>query len=90
MRTYAFKLYRSKRNKHLNDKINILALALVVRYAFIFVENLNMKAMQRMWGRKISDLGHAQFLNTLAWQMHKNGSQGAKIDRFYPSSKTCS
>jgi putative transposase len=67
-----------------------LALALAVQYAFIFVEDLNMKAMQRMWGRKISDLGHAQFLNILAWQMHKHGSQGAKIGRFYPSSKTCS
>ena len=67
-----------------------LALALVMRYAFIFVEDLNMKAMQRMWGRKISDLGHSQFLNILAWQMCKHGSQGAKIDRFYPSSKTCS
>jgi putative transposase len=67
-----------------------LAMAMAVRYAFIFVEDLNMKAMQRMWGRKISDLGHAQFLNILAWQMYKHGSRGAKIDRFCPSSKTCS
>jgi putative transposase len=67
-----------------------LARALALQYAYIFVEDLNMKAMQRMWGRKISDLGHAKFLNILAWEMHKNGSQGAKIDRFYPSSKTCS
>jgi putative transposase len=67
-----------------------LALELARRFAFIFVEDLNMKAMQRLWGRKISDLGHAQFINILAWQMYKNGSQGAKIDRFYPSSKTCS
>jgi putative transposase len=67
-----------------------LALDLARRYAFIFVEDLNMKAMQRLWGRKISDLGHAQFLNILGWEMHKNGCQGAKIDRFYPSSKTCS
>jgi putative transposase len=67
-----------------------LALELARRYSFIFVEDLNMKAMQRMWGRKISDLGHAEFLNILAWQMYKHGSQGVKIDRFYPSSKTCS
>jgi putative transposase len=67
-----------------------LALALALQYAFIFVEDLNIKAMQRMWGRKISDLGHAGFLNILAWQMYKHGSQGTKIDRFYPSSKTCS
>ncbi|MDR2529155.1 MAG: transposase [Synergistaceae bacterium] len=34
-----------------------LALALVRRYAFIFVEDL--KVMQRIWGRKVSDLEHA-------------------------------
>ena len=67
-----------------------LALEIVRRYASIFVENLNIKAMQRLWGRKISDLGHAQFLNILDWQMYKNGCQGTKINRFYPSSKTCS
>jgi putative transposase len=64
--------------------------ALVSEYTEIFVEDLNMKAMQRLWGRKISDLGHAQFISTLFWVMSKNGVQGAKIDRFYPSSKTCS
>jgi putative transposase len=67
-----------------------LALVLAMQYATVFVEDLNMKAMQRMWGRKISDLGFAQFLNILAWQMCKHGSQGSKIDRFYSSSKTCS
>jgi len=67
-----------------------LALELARRYAFIFVENLNIKAMQRLWGRKISDLGHARFLSILDWEMHKNGCRGTKIDRFYPSSKTCS
>jgi putative transposase len=66
------------------------ALALVEKYTEIYVEDLNMKAMQRMWGGKISDLGHAQFLNILFWVMSKHGVHGAKIDRFYPSSKTCS
>jgi putative transposase len=28
-------------------------------------------------------------MNILEWQMHKHGAQGARIDRFYPSSKTC-
>ncbi|MDR1379549.1 MAG: hypothetical protein LBJ36_10935 [Synergistaceae bacterium] len=46
-----------------------------------------MKAMQHVWGRKISDLVHAQFLGILSWEMHKNGNHGTKIDRFYPSSK---
>jgi putative transposase len=67
-----------------------LALDLSRKYAAIFIEDLNMKAMQRLWGRKISDLGHAEFLSVLGWEMHKNGCLGTKIDRFYPSSKTCS
>ncbi|MDR1685664.1 MAG: transposase [Desulfovibrio sp.] len=64
--------------------------ALVSQYAEIFIEDLNIKAMQRLWGRKISDLGHAQFISTLFWVIKKQGVYGAKIDRFYPSSKTCS
>jgi putative transposase len=67
-----------------------LALELARRYAFVFVEDLNMKAMQKLWGRKISDLGHARFLSILFWEMSKHGTQGLKIARFYPSSKTCS
>jgi putative transposase len=67
-----------------------LALALAVRYESIYVEDLGLKTMQRRWGRKISDLGHAKFLNILSWEMQKHGSLGTKIDRFYPSSKTCS
>ena len=66
------------------------ALALAMEYAVVAVEDLNLKAMQRLWGRKISDLGHAAFLNILRWECSKNGSQLLKIDRFYPSSKTCS
>lgn len=66
------------------------ALALAREYVPVVVENLNLKAMQRLWGRKISDLGHAAFLNILSWECFKNGSRLLKIDRFYPSSKTCS
>ena len=67
-----------------------LARDLSQQYAVICVEDLNMKAMQRLWGRKISDLGHAQFLLILDWEARKNGSNLTKINRLYPSSKTCS
>ena len=59
-------------------------------YTQVCVEDLNIKAMQRLWGKKISDMGHAQFLNILSWVMRKHGASVVKIDRFYPSSKTCS
>ncbi|MBS3975825.1 MAG: transposase [Syntrophomonadaceae bacterium] len=59
-------------------------------YALICIEDLNIKAMQRRWGRKISDLGHGQFIGILESQCAKTGSLVVKIPRYYPSSKLCS
>ena len=67
-----------------------LARELAGEYAVIYVEDLNLKGMQMLWGRKISDLGHGQFLRILAHQCAKTGSELRCIPRFYPSSKTCS
>ena len=51
----------------------------------IFIEDLNLKAMQMLWGRKISDVSFAKFVNILEAK-----TEVIKIDRFYPSSRTCS
>lgn len=67
-----------------------LAKELAEEYAVICIENLNIKAMQRRWGRKISDLGHSKFVNILKHQCKKMGTMVVEIPRFYPSSKTCS
>jgi putative transposase len=67
-----------------------LALNLAGEYAFICLEDLNIKAMQKLWGKKISDLSHSSFVNILKYQCAKVGSKVVEIDRFYPSSKTCS
>ena len=40
-------------------------------------------------GKKVSDLSYAEFLRILEWVAKKNGSVVVKIDRWYPSSKTC-
>ncbi|MEW6082216.1 MAG: transposase, partial [Bacillota bacterium] len=61
---------------------------LAEKYSLICVEDLNLKAMQRLWGRKISDLGHGQFVNILKHQCAKTGAGVVEIPRFYPSSKT--
>ncbi|MEZ2272509.1 MAG: RNA-guided endonuclease InsQ/TnpB family protein [Microcoleus sp.] len=53
-------------------------------------ETLNLKGMQRLWGRKISDLAFGEFLQILEWVSKKKGKQVVFIDRWYPSSKTCS
>ena len=45
--------------------------------------------MQRLWGRKISDLALAEFLKILEFVAHKKDKIVSYIDRWYPSTKTC-
>lgn len=59
------------------------------RYDAIFVEDLNIAAMQRLWGRKVTDLGWTSFLATLDYVATKYGTLVHRIDRFYPSSRLC-
>ena len=59
------------------------------RYDAIFVEDLNIAAMQRLWGRKVTDLGWTSFLATLDYVASKYGTLVHRIDRFYPSSRLC-
>ena len=66
-----------------------LALDLCRQYDILTFEDLNLRGMQMMWGRKISDLGFSGFLRTLEHQARKLGTKIVYADRFYPSSKTC-
>ena len=59
------------------------------RYDVLFVEDLNIAAMQRLWGRKVTDLGWTSFLSTLDYVASKYGTLVHRIDRFYPSSRLC-
>ena len=63
---------------------------LVGKYALICLEDLNLKAMQKRFGRKISDLGFADFVNKLKYMARKTGSSIVETDRFFPSSQLCS
>ena len=60
------------------------------QYDVLIFEDLNLKGMQRLWGRKISDLAFATFLEILETVANNKGKLVHYIDRFYPSSKTCS
>jgi putative transposase len=66
-----------------------LALQLCSTYSVICIEDLNIKGMQKLWGKKISDLSHSEFVKTLEYTATKTGATVIKIPRFYPSSKTC-
>ena len=66
-----------------------LAHDLTDRFDVLCFETLNLKGMQRLWGRKISDLALREFLQILHWVAQKKGKLTVYIDRWYPSSKTC-
>jgi putative transposase len=88
------KINLAKAHKRITDKRKDfqfkLALDLVQKYGAICLEDLNIKGMQRMWGKKVSDLSHSSFVDILKYQATKTGCLIVEIDRFYPSSKTCS
>ncbi|MEH2033623.1 MAG: transposase [Nostoc sp.] len=67
-----------------------LAHNLTNKFDVLCFETLNLKGMQRLWGRKISDLAFGEFLQILEWIAKNKGKQVIFIDRWYPSSKTCS
>lgn len=66
-----------------------LAHELAEQYGIICIEDLNLDGMKRLWGRKVSDLGYAEFVSILEWVAKKNGCTVVKVDRWLPSSKAC-
>ncbi|MBD2196481.1 MULTISPECIES: RNA-guided endonuclease InsQ/TnpB family protein [Calothrix] len=67
-----------------------LAHELTDKFDILCFETLNLKGMQRLWGRKISDLGFGEFLQILEWVAKNKKKRVVFIDQWYPSSKTCS
>jgi putative transposase len=66
-----------------------LAHELTDKFDYLFFETLCLKGMQRLWGRKISDLAFSEFLKILEFVAEKKGKVVSYIDRWTPSSKTC-
>jgi putative transposase len=58
--------------------------------SYIAIENLSMKGMQKRWGRKVSDLGWAEFVQRLVCVAEKYGTEVVQIGRFEASSQVCS
>ena len=82
------RIYRKISNS-CKDWFYKLANSLTKQYSVICIEDLNLESMKKLWGRKISDLSYAEFVQILEWEALKNGSNVVKIDRFAPSSKSC-
>jgi len=62
---------------------------LVTVFDLLVFETLNLKAMQQLWGRKVGDLGFADFLVKAQWLAKKLGRDLVKIEQWEPSTKTC-
>ena len=67
-----------------------LAKSLVHEYDALCFETLTFEGMKRLWGRKVSDIAPYAFSLKLQHQAKKHGKQLCYIDRFEPTSKTCS
>ena len=74
------------------DFLHKLTTNLVKSYDIICLENLNVQGMikNRKLSRAISDLGFYELKRQLVYKANQWGKQVKELNRFYPSSKTCS
>ena len=90
MRLLVARIYEKIHNCRM-DKLHKISADLVRKYDVICCEGLNVKRMQRnhRLAQSIADAGWSTFLNLLSYKCDWNGKQLVRVDRFYPSSKTC-
>lgn len=65
---------------------------LAEKYSCIAVEDLNMKTLSQSLnlGKGIMDNGYGMFRDQLGYKLKDRGKYLVKVDRYYPTSKTCS
>jgi putative transposase len=59
-------------------------------YDVMVFEDLHIAAMKMLWGRKVSDLGFAEFIEILEQVAFKRGKKVIQIDRFERTTGKCS
>jgi len=74
-----------------NDLLHKLTTRLVDNYGIIGVESLNLKGLlqNRRLARSFSDASLGTLVRLLEAKVEQRGGQIIKVDRFFPSSKTC-
>ncbi len=74
------------------DFLHKLSRKIVNDNQVVVIENLNVKGMvrNRKLAKAISDAGWGMFTNFLDYKLKEKGGLLLEIDRFFPSSKTCS
>lgn len=71
------------------DRFFKLSHQLVDESVCIGIEDLNLDAMKRLWGRKVSDYAFAEFVTILRYVAETNGACVVKAGRWDPSTKKC-
>src|SRR5574343_567568 len=74
------------------DNLHKVSTELIKSYDIICLEDLNIKRMLKnhILAKHIADCGWGSFINMLQYKANWNNKTIIKIDRFFPSSKTCS
>ena len=74
------------------DALHQLTTMLVERFDVIAIEDLNVKGMikNHHLARAIADMGFGEFRRQIEYKAAQRGKTVIAVDRWYPSSKTCS
>ena len=85
------KLHKKVKNQR-NDYQHKVSRELVNKYNIICLETLKVKNMvkNKRLSKAIQDVSWSSFVSKLEYKVAENQGYLVKIDRFYPSSKTCS
>jgi len=84
------KLHKKITNSRL-DNLHKVSTELIKKYDTIILEDLNIKGMikNHKLSKHIADASWSKFITLLTYKAEWNDKQIVKIDRFFPSSKTC-
>ena len=84
------KLHKKITNSRL-DNLHKVSTELIKKYDTIILEDLNIKGMMQnhKLAKHIADASWSNFIELLTYKAEWNDKQIVKIDRFFPSSKTC-
>lgn len=84
----AFEKITNQKEQYIHNVVN----ELLTYYDTVFMEDLNVKGMLKnhKLAKAIQEIGFYKFKSILTDKAFNNGKRVILIDRFYPSSKTCS
>ena len=82
------RLYKKSYNQR-HDFHFKLARQLCLEYETICIEDLNVKGIQKLYGKKTGDLAFSEFINILKYQAMKFKVSVIEVDRYFASSQIC-